>query len=196
VTFGARRPKVCSESFSTAALRRVLRKLNPPALPATNQPDGQITKTLSIPPRKNILLSSSGKSVASIGASRPIRGALRTSRTLRWDAVDAGSARDECRHRGRRSRVVLTPRRWRQAFEKFSEVTVAKEPGHRGEREVSRKPSRREGRCCSGSPVVLPPCFFICTGPMGATGTRLSLRPLFSERVERHARLGHVVPRG
>jgi len=31
---------------------------------------------------------------------------------------------------------------------------------------------------------------------MGATGTRLSLRPLFSERAERHARLGHVVPRG
>jgi hypothetical protein len=29
-------------------------------------------------------------------------------------------------------------------------------------------------------PVVLPPCFF-CTGPMGATGTRLSLRPLMAE---------------
>jgi hypothetical protein len=31
------------------------------------------------------------------------------------DAVDAGGAFDEWRGRGRRSRVVLTPRRWRQA---------------------------------------------------------------------------------
>jgi hypothetical protein len=58
--------------------------------PATKQPDGQITKTLSIPSRKNISLPSSGKSVIQIRASHPIRGALRTSRTLRWDAVDAG----------------------------------------------------------------------------------------------------------
>ena len=29
-------------------------------------------------------------------------------------------------------------------------------------------------------PVVLPPCFF-CTGPTGAIGTRLSLRPLIEE---------------
>jgi len=29
-------------------------------------------------------------------------------------------------------------------------------------------------------PVVLPPCFF-CTGPTGAIGTRLSLRPLIAE---------------
>ena len=46
-----------------------------------------------------------------------------------------------------RSRVVLTPRRWRQVSRKlFREATVAKEPGHRGEHEVNRKPSRREGR--------------------------------------------------
>ena len=53
---------------------------------ATNQPDGQISKTLSIqlsiPWRKKILLPPSGKSVGLIRASRPIRGALRTSRNV------------------------------------------------------------------------------------------------------------------
>ncbi len=40
-------------------------------------------------------------------------------------------------------------------------VTVAKEPGHRGEHEVSRKPSRRESRNAPVEPVVLPPCFLL-----------------------------------
>lgn len=49
----------------------------------------------------------------------------------------------------------------------------------RGEHEVSRNPSRRESRVVSGytcgpTPELLP----ICSGPMGAIGTRLSLRPL------------------
>src|SRR6476620_9016830 len=78
--------------------------------------------------------------------------------------------------------------------ESFREATVATKPGHRGEREVSRKPSRRESRAVSGSPVVLLPCFF-CTGPMGAIGTRLSLRPLFEKVGETDANLGHLVPR-
>jgi hypothetical protein len=39
-------------------------------------------------------------------------------RHQRWerDAVDAGGASDEGAERGRRSRVVLTPRRWRQVL--------------------------------------------------------------------------------
>jgi len=76
-----------------------------------------------------------------------------------------------------------------------TEVTVAKKPGHRGEREVSRKPPRRESRRCSGSPVVLPPCFFCCTGPTGAIGTRLSLRPLNSRGSTDDARPGLGMPR-
>jgi hypothetical protein len=111
-----------------------LRKPNPLTLPATNQPDGQITKILSISSRQNISLNPPGKSVILICASRPIRGALRTSRTLRWDAVDA--------RRGERRACELAdgevvwswrPDAWRQAcgnflFEKFLEVTVAKKP--------------------------------------------------------------------
>jgi hypothetical protein len=46
------------------------------------------------------------------------RGGSRSSRNARRDAVDADSAFDEWRHRGRRSRVVLMPRRWHQVLEK------------------------------------------------------------------------------
>ncbi len=57
---------------------------------------------------------------------------------------------DERRCYVRRSRVVLTPRRWRQGCGYWvgptgrghnisPQTTVAKEPGHRGEHEVSRK---------------------------------------------------------
>src|ERR1700737_3611308 len=40
------------------------------------------------------------------------RGGSRSSRTLRWDAVDAGVTTDERGSSGRRSRVVLAPRCW------------------------------------------------------------------------------------
>jgi hypothetical protein len=40
------------------------------------------------------------------------------------------------------------------------EATVAKKPGHRGEREVSRNPSRRESRSVSAEPVCS--CAFFC----------------------------------
>jgi hypothetical protein len=42
-----------------------------------------------INPSGKVPLPSSGKSLAQIRASRPIRGDVRTSRTLRRDAVDA-----------------------------------------------------------------------------------------------------------
>ncbi len=57
------------------------------------------------------------------------RGGSRSSRTLRWDAVDADGAKDERAIRGRRSRVVLTPRCWRQVREgQLSLMTVATKP--------------------------------------------------------------------
>jgi len=42
----------------------------------------------------------------------------------------------------------------------FLGATVARKPGHRGEREVSRKPSRRESRIASAEPVCS--CAFFC----------------------------------
>ena len=54
-----------------------------------------------------------------------------------------------------------------------------KKADHRGEREISRKTIVQGRPDETGEPVVLPPCS-LCTGPMGASDTRLSLRPLFS----------------
>jgi len=49
------------------------------------------------------------------------------------------SALDERGFRGRRSRVVLMPRRWHQAREvMILRATVARKPGHRGEYEGNR----------------------------------------------------------
>jgi len=110
-----------------------------------------------------------------------MRGVSRSSRTcggMRW-------TRRPCKTnvagRGRRSRVVLAPRCWRQALRNyFREVTVARKPGHRGELEVSRKPPRRESRIASAGPVCSCALSFaqIAHETAGAARTRLSLRPL------------------
>jgi hypothetical protein len=61
-------------------------------------------------------------------------------------------------------------------------MTVAKEPGHRGEREISRKPSRGECRAFSGVTVVTNArAFYTTRAAAGASGARHSLRPLISE---------------
>ena len=59
--------------------------------------------------------------------------------------------------------MVLTPRRWRQVSRKqFHEATVAKEPGHRGEHEVTVKTIAQGELGVSGEPVVtMLVCFFI-----------------------------------
>src|SRR5579871_1892750 len=49
-------------------------------------------------------------------------GRSRTSRTWRRDAVDADVPTDERRRRGRRSRVVPTPRRWRQVLRRLQKA--------------------------------------------------------------------------
>ena len=77
----------------------------------------------------------------------------------------------------------------------LNEVTVARKPGHRGEHEGNRN------TIAQGKPELLRlnlwsyPRAFCCTGPMGATGTRLSLRPPFDERAEGDAKLGQCMPR-
>ena len=74
---------------------------------------------LSSPSCENILIFRNRKSIYIHRHPAPTRGALR-GRHGRWvrDAVDADSAFDEWRESGRRSRVVLTPRRWCQVLEK------------------------------------------------------------------------------
>jgi hypothetical protein len=146
------------------------------------------------------LISSTGKSVFSVkpkfplalmgqisGISPPVspdeRGGSRSSRNARWDAVDAEAATDERGFGGRRSRVVLTPRRWRQVARNVCAATVARKPVHRGEHEISRKPLRREGRMLSAEPVCSCAHLFvhIAHETAGAARTRSSLRPLIGE---------------
>src|SRR6202035_5666134 len=59
--------------------------------------------------------------------------------------------------RGRRSRVVLTPRLWRQVRGFNLRATVARKPGHRGERENKLlKPLRGECRGRAQTVVATP----------------------------------------
>jgi len=98
---------------------------------------------------------------------------------MRWTKAAANDEPAAC---GRRSRVVLAPRRWRQVREKqnFSGMMVARKPGHQGERGVSCKPLRREGRIASAEPVCSCafPFVHFAHETAGAARTRSSLRPL------------------
>src|SRR6202035_5891961 len=71
------------------------------------------------PSRKNILVFFLPKSLLHPPHPASTRGAFR-DRHGRWvrDAVDADSALTKALICGRQSRVVLTPRRWRQVLEK------------------------------------------------------------------------------
>ena len=110
--------------------------------------DGQISDTPVQPPLQKYSRSLLTQITSSSSPSRPTqRGVSRSSRTLVRDAMDAGGATDERVTCGRRSRVVLTPRRWRQVGE--SDFTgdggnKARSPGRA--RRNPLKLLRREGR--------------------------------------------------
>jgi hypothetical protein len=76
------------------------------------------------------------------------------------------------------------------------QATVAKEPGHRGEHEISRNTIAQGVPDCFGVPVVTCSCaFFICTRGCGCLlSTRHSLRPLFFEGPV-DEQLGRIVSR-
>src|SRR5262245_59482800 len=60
-----------------------------------------------------------------------------------------------------------------------TQATVARKPGHRGERGVSRKPIAQGMPDCFGEPVVTNSCaFYVAHEAAGASITRHSLRPL------------------
>jgi hypothetical protein len=74
---------------------------------------------------------------------------------VRRDAVDADDAKDEGARRGRRSRVVRTPRRWRQVGGTFSADDGGKKArSPRRARRKPLKPLRGECRAFSGVTVV------------------------------------------
>ena len=116
---GIARKRVCSCATRFAVTCVALAQAQSRGLPATNQPDGQITadfpKLKSSQGIKNKSLNTSGKSPLQ---ARPVspdeRGGSRSSRTrggMRWTRVRRKTSAVAC---GRRSRVVLAPRCWRQ----------------------------------------------------------------------------------
>src|ERR1700722_481779 len=93
----------------------------------------------SSPKSKNFPFRAQPKSVAYPLPSRLPEGRFAIVTDVRRDAVDASGASDEGTNCGRRSRVVLTSRRWRQVCGFNSQATVTTKPDHRGEREGNRK---------------------------------------------------------
>jgi hypothetical protein len=115
-----------------------------------------------------------------------MRGGSRSSRTLRWDAMDAAVRMTKRAARGRRSRVVLTPRRWRQVGDATSYRAGDGGKKARSPRRARRKPLkplRREGRMIRVHLWRRHSCaFYFAHGATGAAGTRSSLRPHLERR--------------
>src|SRR5260370_20336209 len=78
-----------------------------------------------------------------------------------------------------------------------AQATVATKPGHRGEREVSRKTIARgmpgDFRCDRGDYARV--LFYFAREAAGALGTRHSLRPLISGGQELKAKLARIARR-
>src|SRR6266702_5305916 len=108
--------------------------------------------------------------------SRPERGALRNVINAGRDAVDAGSALDETCCSGRRSRVVLTPRCWRQVCEKKRRRRCQTSLVTGESTKETVKPLRGECRVISSVTVVttLVCSFLFCMRGCGRVG-----RPAF-----------------
>jgi hypothetical protein len=113
-------------SWEKSARRNEFRKLNQADLGC---PDLQEKTSLFLKIRNCELL----------GCLASPRGAYASSRTLSAGCGGRKNVADERCYCGRRSRVVLTPRRWCQARGILSRATEARKPGLRGEPEVSRK---------------------------------------------------------
>src|SRR5205809_6820221 len=94
--------------------------------------------------------------------------------------MDARAATDVCGLSVRRSRVVLTPRCWRQVGGRYPAGDGGKRAVHRGERAISRKAIAQGRPECSRCPVCSCAVLFaqIARETAGAASTRSSLRPL------------------
>ena len=109
-----------------------------------------------------------------------MRGGSRSSRTrggMRWTRQ---LRIDESKQRGRRSRVVPTPRRWRQVSRKYPRGDGGKKARSPGRaRKKPLKPLRGECRVISGVTVVTNArVYYTPRAAAGAPGARHSLRPL------------------
>src|SRR5947208_1605841 len=97
--------------------------------------------------------------------------------------MDARAATDVCGSSVRRSRVVLTPRCWRQAGGRYPAGDGGKRAVHRGELAISRKAIAQGRPECSRCPVCSCALLYaqIARETAGAASTRSFLRPLIGE---------------
>src|SRR5882724_11196826 len=163
-----RRPRIARSLSSGGASRRPVGSIRATAVVIC--PSGGLLTGLSslisdFP--KNIFVPTPPKSILELSPSRPTEGRFAivtdVGPGMRWtrqrfarDGIEGRVERlvsdqqraDERCCSVRRSRVVLTPRRWRQVRgvksaqpgldKTYPQATVAKQPGHRGEREGNR----------------------------------------------------------
>ena len=95
-----------------------------------------------------------------IRASHPNEGRVAIVTNAAWDAVDANVPTDERHNCGRRSRVVLTPRRWRQALASLQGRRWQESPVTEESTKETVTPSRRESRICPVDLWFLTPVLF------------------------------------
>ncbi len=142
---------------------------------------------LSSPFCKNISLLIFSKSLYIPRRLVPQRGGSRSSRNAGRDAVDADALQDGQRRRGRRSRVVPTPRRWCQIGGKLSRRRRWQTSPVTGEstKETVKTIARGMPGQTGVTVVTMLVCFFIVAyEAAGALDARHSLRPLISEAKE------------
>src|ERR1700676_1857920 len=111
---------------------------------------------------------------------------------MRWTRAALLTRASTC---GRRSRVVLTPRRWRQVGGSNSADDGGKQARSPGRaRRKPLKPLRGECRAFSGVTVVTTLVCYLHTAheAAGASGARHSLRPLSSGGGKFTAKLAHM----
>ena len=128
---------------------------------------------MSRPGIKNISLNAPGKSALLVRPSHPKRGALRTSRHARWDAVDAEPANDE-RKVSRTAKACGSGTAALVSSSREAELPGGdggKKAVRREEHVISRKPLRREGRVFSAGPVCSCAFSFVqfCTRDRGCS---------------------------
>ena len=106
--------------------------------------------TCPAPNRKIFAFLSNAKHLPNRAVSSH-RGALAIVTDAGRDAMDANTPLTNCAERGRRSRVVLTPRRWRQVLRKQSDCdNKARSPGR-----ARRKPLKPSRAGMPGYPACL-----------------------------------------
>jgi hypothetical protein len=149
-------------------------------------PDGQITRIHVQPSREKYFACAVGQITAtSSRRPAPERGAYAQSPRTLGAGRDGrvGVARRAIQARTAKSCGPGIPTLMSSLRMIAPQATVAKEPGHRGEHEISRKTIARGMPECFGVPAVTTlVCFFqFAREAAGATGTRHSLLPLSIE---------------